>query len=540
MDCDVPLSRRSFLEFMGRGCLGLAGAGLTSRALLAHAEPGVPFTSLAPSKADELRLAQGLEAALVARFRDRVTAAGETFGQDCDFTAFLPLSPGDSGDGLLWVNHEWCVPTFLVSGWEPGKERTRDQVLVEQDSVGGTILRVTRDASGKWKAVPDDPMSRRLTARTRIPFAWSHPIAGAREAVGTLANCSGGVTPWGTILSCEENYHNFYGESDATGKRAKGSELGWEKFFDFPPEHYGWVVEIEPRTGAAKKLVAFGRFAHEGATTTVARDGRAVVYLGDDAEDKCLYKFVSERAGSLERGTLYVADLKRNLWVPLDREKVPALGKRFKTQTELLIRAREAAEIAGGTPLGRPEGIAVDRASGAVFAALTNHKKKGDPFGYLLKIEEAAGDPLALELKWSRFLSGGAETGFACPDNVVFDRKGNLWFTTDMSGKDMHEGPLASFQNNSLFVVPMAGPSAGRALRVATAPTDAELTGPSFTPDGRTLFLSVQHPGERSTAKELTSHWPDGAKARPRSSVVAITGKTLDALCGDTEAKRKT
>lgn len=534
METQSLVSRRDFLEFMGRSCVGLAGAGLLGRIALADATgPRLPFKALSPSKEDKVRLAEGFDYSVVAKLGDPINSAGETFGQDCDFTAFLPV-PGKPNEGLLWVNHEYCAPTFLVSGYRAGMDRTKEQVTTEQSSVGGTWARIRREGEGKpWKFVAGDAANRRLNAHTTIPFAWASPIAGSREAIGTLGNCSGGVTPWGTVLSCEENYHNFYGESDATGKRVKNSELGWEKFFDRPPEHYGWVVETDPKSGSAKKLVALGRFAHEGATTTVAKDGRCVVYLGDDADDRCLYKFISAKRGSLESGTLYVASLGKGEWIALDRAKNSALAKRFKTQTDLLIHTREAAEIAGGTPLERPEGIAIDPNTKAVFAALTNHKPRGNYYGYLLKIEEAGADPLSLKFKSSSFLAGGPQTGFACPDNVVFDRRGNLWFTSDISGKDMHKEPYTAFENNGLFVVPLSGPDAGKAWLVATAPVDAEFTGPSFTPDGRTLFLSVQHPGERSESPDkLTSHWPDGGKALPKSSVIAIGGKSLDALCG--------
>jgi len=116
---------------------------------------------------------------------------------------------------------------------------------------------------------------------------------------------------------------------------------------------------------------------------------------------------------------------------------------------------------------------------------------------------------------------------------MVFDKAGNLWFTSDMSGSLMHQEPYTDFKNNGLFLVPRSGPKAGQVLQVASAPRDAEITGPTFTPDGKTLFLSVQHPGEYSSnLEDLTSHWPDGGTAIPRSAVVAVSGKTLEAIQG--------
>ena len=131
------------------------------------------------------------------------------------------------------------------------------------------------------------------------------------------------------------------------------------------------------------------------------------------------------------------------------------------------------------------------------------------------------------------FLSGGEETGFACPDNLAFDNGGNLWFTSDISGGAMNKGPYVSFKNNGLFVLLRSGENAGEVVQIASAPVDAELTGPFFTPDGKTLFLSVQHPGGQSNSlNELTSHWPDGGDSLPSPSVVTIQGPLLNAIQG--------
>ena len=116
---------------------------------------------------------------------------------------------------------------------------------------------------------------------------------------------------------------------------------------------------------------------------------------------------------------------------------------------------------------------------------------------------------------------------------MAFDTAGNLWFTSDMSGTAMNKAPYKEFKNNGLFLVPRTGPKAGTVMQVASAPSDAEMTGPSFSPDGKTLFLSIQHPGECSkNLEELTSHWPDGGNSIPRSAVVTISGKTLEAIQG--------
>ncbi len=337
------------------------------------------------------------------------------------------------------------------------------------------------------------------------------------------------------MLTCEENYDSFYGEAKygAQGRvREQGSYL-WEKFFPkHEPEHYGWVVEIDPTTGAAQKHVALGRFAHECCTIAELPDKRIVAYSGDDANDECLYKFVSSAPRSLKEGILYVANLEEGKWVPLDWGSSAILQQHFKNQTDVLVRAREAAKHVGGTVLDRPEDIEIDPETGAVLVTLTNNIPKENYHGSILKIEETDGKHDALTFSHSTFLAGGEETGFACPDNMSFDRAGNLWFTSDISGSKIWEGPYASFGNNGLFVVPRKGPQAGEVIQIASAPVHAELTGPWFSPDGKTLFLSVQHPGENSESlSNLSSNWPEGGQAIPKPSVVCIEGELLEKIC---------
>ena len=353
--------------------------------------------------------------------------------------------------------------------------------------------------------------------------------------MGTFANCSGGVTPWGSILTCEENYDSFYGETvheNGKSKRVYNSYYyGWDKHYDNPPEHYGWVVEVNPLTGQARKLIALGRCAHECATMHQTSDGRLVVYTGDDCNDECLYKFIGSKPGSLEEGTLYVANTETGTWISLDYASQPVLQKHFSNQTEVLIRLREAAKLVGGTPLNRPEDIEIDPLTGHVLISLTNNKPKGDYLGSILKIVEDNQDKTSLTFKSDVFLAGGEGNWFACPDNMAFDPKGNLWITSDISGSAVGKGPYEKFGNNGLFLVPAHGPNKGNVLQIASAPVDAEFTGPYFAPDGKTLFLSVQHPGENSASlTELSSNWPNGGNEIPKPSVVAISGKALDEL----------
>jgi secreted PhoX family phosphatase len=299
--------------------------------------------------------------------------------------------------------------------------------------------------------------------------------------------------------------------------------------YPLPPEHYGWVVEIEPKTGKSKKLISLGRCAHECAAVTKAKSGKVVAYTGDDSTNEHLYKFISESENSLEKGKLYVANLARGEWISMDIEDQPLLKEKFKTQTQVQIFAREAAKLLGATPLDRPEDIEFDPLTGDVFVALTNNKQKKNYHGSILRIMEKDNDPGSLKFAHDTFLTGGKKQGFACPDNMVFDKKGNLWFTTDMSGDEIGKNHYEGLGNNGLFVFLRSGSQKGKVIRLANAPVDAEFTGPCFSPDHKTLFLSVQHPGEESPSpQKLTSTWPDNGIPKP--SVITIKGPLLDKI----------
>ena len=510
------MNRREFLQF-----LGVSGvvSSMPMDLLAAKTKNSSRILSLAPSIEDKLITASGMDYKILIRWGDAISPT-HRFGFNNDFIAFHEL---EKNRALLWVNHEYVHPLFIK-----GTERTKENIDAERLEVGGSIIEIKKN-KGEWSFVKNSEYNRRLDALTEIPFAWDEPIKNSNKATGTFAGCAGGKTPWGNFLSCEENYDMFYGDRDSKGTFTT-SWLGWEKVYpDFPPEHYGWVVEVEPKTGKSKKLISLGRFAHECAAVTKAKDGRVVAYSGDDTIDEHFYKFISDSQDSLEKGKLYVANLEKGEWISLDINDQPELKKKFKTQTQVQIFAREAAKIVGATPLDRPEDIEFDPLTGHVLVSLTNNKKKDNFYGSILKIEEQNNDPASLKFTHQTFLAGGPESGFACPDNLAFDLKGNLWFTSDMSGENINLGPYKGFGNNSLFVFLRSGPQAGEVIRVAVAPKDAEFTGPCFSPDYKTLFLSVQHPGELTTdIKNPTSHWPDGDLPKP--SVVMLQGPLLDKI----------
>lgn len=546
------MDRRKFISFLGKASAGalitppfLIGCGSTTTPIAGenvsnsqlNRLKNLKLESIPASKVDDLILTNGMNYHTIIKWGDAINDK-DTFGYNNDFTCFIPLDKTNPKDGLLWVNHEYVNPLY-VSGYNyrnPNTLRTKEQIDKEMYNVGGSIIRI-KEVNGKWEMVFNDPYNRRITAKTPIAFNWDYPICGKDSAIGTLANCSGGITPWNTFLSCEENYDDFYGETVYTENNKsyhkKSKYYQWEDFYQYPPEHYGWVVEINPKDGTAQKHIALGRFAHECCTLYELDDKRIVAYTGDDANDEHLYKFVSSKPSSLKEGTLYVADMVNGKWLPLDWQKQPLLKKRFKDQTEVLIRAREASKVLGATQLNRPEDIEIDPISGNVFVTFTNNKPKNDYHGSIVKIQEDNNEFDSLSFTYSTYKAGGEKNGFSCPDNLSFDLAGNLWITSDMSGSSMNKDdkPYKNFKNNSLFVVPRYGSQEGKVIRVASAPRDAELTGPWFSPNGKTLFLSVQHPGEQTEDKDNpTSKWPFDEDTIPKPAVVAITGDFIEKM----------
>lgn len=558
-------SRRSFLTYLGVGSYAALVSGRPSHAAdfpsRRRGKPPAFFESISPSSADALVVPKGFRAEVVVRWGDMLGSKApdglaERFGFNNDFIAYFPIDAlkggSSSEEGLLWVNHEYPNPLFQ-SGYTPadykaGKKKTPEQITAERLAVGGSVVHVRLDAE-RWKLVANSKFHRRITAGYP-EIALTGPAAGVLKwAVGSLANCSGGRTPWSTAISCEENYPDF------NGTDPKDFCYRWS---DDPKQaidetRYGWMMEVDPYGELPPlKHTALGRFKHENAAVTLGAKGQIVVYMGDDEADQHLYKFVSaepddtkakraERRKRLQEGTLYAADLGKGRWIPLvfttETAKVIqesagyAAAKKLDStfqitnQAELLIHTRIAARALGATPLDRCEDCEVHPRDGSVYVALTNNTRHGNLYGHILRLVENKDDAAAESFQYEIFLAGGPQSGLACPDNLAFDRDGNLWVVCDMSSDKIGSGAYKSFGNNGLFVVPTAGDAAGDAFQFASGPIDAELTGPWFTEDGKTLFLAVQHPGELSPSLDkLTSHWPDGGTAIPRPSVVAIRG----------------
>jgi secreted PhoX family phosphatase len=292
------------------------------------------------------------------------------------------------------------------------------------------------------------------------------------------------------------------------------------------------------------------------------------VYSGDDEMFQFLYRFMSakpvhptDRAANkhlLDDGTLYAArfDEHRLTWLPLVYGRGPLTRKNgFFSQADVVIEARRAAELMGATPMDRPEDVETSPVTGKVYVSLTNNKKRtepnpanprvANPHGHVLELTPpvVAGvtDHGAERYDWDFFLLGGnpkdrthsarahpdvARQGWlSCPDNLAFDPKGRIWIATD--------GMSKVGVSDALYATDCEGPGRALTKRFFAVPRGAEVTGPSFTPDGTTLFVSVQHPGdeEGSTFLAPSTRWPDFRDDMPpRPAVVAIRRKDGGAI----------
>ncbi len=586
------MSRRRFLTFLGVGSAALTagstgvlagcaegqqdgggatnGSGDGDQGSAGGGSSETFFRPIEATDADELVLPEGYRYDIMRSAGDPLSG-DQVYGDHNDYVAYFPidaLEGGDnSGDGILWVNHEYINPMFWsdYTDTEGQTQKTPEQIAREKAGVGGSVIRVRKEGDA-WRFIEDDELNRRVDATTLMdvtgPAAGSAEMQmeGATEVIGTLANCGGGVTPWNTVLTCEENFQDYYGQrTDDQGEPGAGTDdepealelSGTYRWLDDranaqSPEHYGWIVEVDPFDPESKprKHTWLGRVRHENAAIAVSESGKVVVYTGHDENDQCIYKFVSSgtydesnREANFELlsdGMLYVADFANGRWVALDYENNPVFRDNgFRSQADVLVRASEAAALSEeedgdpiGTPLDRCEDIDIHPETGQLYAALTNNTDHGNFYGQILRITEAENNPEAMEFTFEVFAAGGPQTGFASPDNLMFDNDNNLWVVTDISSSSLNDGIYKTFKNNGAFVMPAGidgGVTGSDVFQFASGPVECEVTGPAFTPDGKTLFLAIQHPGEESEApNEPTSRWPNGDI--PKSSVVAITG----------------
>ena len=502
-----------------------------------------PFRAISPTTADDLVLPAGYRYNPVRIYGDEI-APGVRFGYNADYIGYFPIDGLEGGqssvDGLLTVNHEYNN-SLLQYGYTSGP-KLQEHIDLERSTLGISVFRVQRQPDGTWAFIQDshNRMISGLTpCRLTGPAAGTPAVKGATEVIGTVGNCSGGQTPWGTVLSCEENVDD-YGSPITEG----GFGSGWN---NYTKEPNGWVVEVDPYTpgDVPRKHTAMGKFRHENVAIRLSASNRVVAYMGDDAQDSCVYKFISDgtydpanRAANLrllETGKLYAADYGKGKWILVDYDTQQALkdakktdgsGPLFTSQADVLVNAKAAALALKATPTDRPEDIEIHPQTGHVYIAFTNNSRHGNFHGQIVRMVEANNDPEAMSFDWDFLAVGGPQSGFSSPDNLVFDPYGNLWMVTDISSSSVGKGIYKFQGNNSMFFFNTEGPNAGQAIHFASGPVDCELTGPVWTPDGTTLFLSIQHPGEESESLDaLTSHWPNlNGDPMPRPGVVAISG----------------
>ncbi|MFC5694598.1 PhoX family protein [Pseudomonas sp. GCM10022186] len=608
--------------------LAFLGAALPGEALAADADAKgfsfkprsrLPFEAIPTGRADTITVPPGYKATPFIPWGTPITGRYPAFLDDASNSAqdqaeqigmhhdgmhYFPIdarrgSGKNSEHGLLVLNHEYIdAPLLHPNGATlvDGKRVSAEEVRKEINAHGVSVVEIRRNVSGEWEVVPSR-RNRRITAATHMEItgpARGHKLLQTRYSPqgtatrGTQNNCSNGFTPWGTYLTCEENWAGYFATRDADLPRElkryglrNASRFGWETLagdeferFDATrkaadakddyrnePNHFGWIVEIDPfdPDSTPVKHTALGRFAHEGLIFAPVKPGRPVVcYSGDDSQNEYIYKYVSRdkyRPGQangrlLDEGTLYVGRFNADGsgdWLALDLDDrnflkaCQAAGVSFADQGEVLINTRLAADIVGATRMDRPEWGAVNPDNGEVYFTLTNNTARttadaanprpANAYGHIIRWRENSRDHAGQRFDWNIFLLAGpegdsrapngqaltAQNILASPDGLWFDDEGRLWIQTDMSGNQLSAGP---FGNNQMLV---ADPRSGELKRFLVGPLGAEVTGISATPDFRTLFVNIQHPGEGSTGTNLLSTWPDGPGKRPRSSTVVIT-----------------
>jgi uncharacterized protein len=580
---------------------------------------------------------------------------------------------------LLAVNHEATTDQTLSSYFLHANGGTtslpRPPVEVDKETaIHGVSIVEVRKSGAAWDYVKDSAFNRRITALTDVDISGpargnallvtKYAVTGTKTR-GTLNNCGTGKTPWGTFLTGEENWNGYFtrGAADDAARgndksvvslkrygRLQGatSRHGWEsagaddKYArwnnsklgqsangsdDYRNEMngMGYVVEIDPydKTKLAKKRTALGRYAHESAAFGPVAVGKPlVVYMGDDARNEYIYKFVSTALWSasdanasdrmavgdkyLDSGTLYVAKLNSDgtgQWIALtmDSAAIAAYASyQFADLADICVNTRIAADAVGATKMDRPEWCSVNPANGEVYIALTNNSNRrvepsgssqlapsaanpraytdmkgassqaGNPNGHIVRMKEGAAGNAATAFAWDVYLFGAesgasasmvnlsklsADQDFSSPDGLVFSpNTGICWFQTDDGaytdvtncmmlaaipgqvgdgGKVTLSYPKAGGGTLEVDTFVGKAPTADTLKRFLVGPVGSEITGMCETPDGKTMFINIQHPGETTDQANLadpakyTSQWPSnagyGAGKRPRSATIVIT-----------------
>ncbi|NNK16113.1 MAG: DUF839 domain-containing protein, partial [Sulfitobacter sp.] len=266
----------------------------------AHGASRYKFEELTAGNDETHHIADGYDAQILLRWGDPITADApefdvmnqtadaqlKQFGYNNDYVGFTALN--DEGTrGLLCVNHEYTNEEVMFPGL--GRQdrdgfagMTEELVNIEMAAHGGTVVEIAKGEDGKWALVRDSQYNRRITP-LNSEMTISGPAAGhdrmktnadpeGMTVIGTVNNCAGGMTPWGTYLMAEENFHGYFwtdimdvedkpdisGHSDAASKKrygVPGKWYAWGKFHDRwnidkepnEPNRWGWIVEVDPR-----------------------------------------------------------------------------------------------------------------------------------------------------------------------------------------------------------------------------------------------------------------------------------------------------
>lgn len=592
---DRAQSRRSFMK----SAVKFGSAAFVMSVWQAHASkaaglPNFDFEPVATNTLDTVTVPRGYSWRPLIKWGDPLWSDGVPFDDESRGTAHSQARGfGDNNDGMaiftiedrtiLAINNEYTNRGVIYGNRKDGLPETADDILKGKMAHGVSIVEIS-EKDGTWVPVIDSTFNRRVTAET--PCDVTGPARGhewlstnddptGTRALGTFNNCGSGVTPWGTYLTCEENFNGYFSSSDpfhepsdafkryGVGNKDRG--YAWAKTdarFDISkhpnePNRFGYVVEIDPLdpTSTPKKHTALGRFKHENAELVLSSDNRVVVYMGDDERGEFLYKFVSaapyvvgdDPSGLLNEGTLYAANFNDDMtggWVALTPE---ATG--LASAAEICVHTRIAASAVGATTMDRPEWVAAHPDKPEVYVALTNNTSRGrkpnrggdemvlngpnpraeNKYGQILRWRPDGHDHGADTFTWDLYVMAGnpalhrgpdagssnldAGNMFNSPDGLGFDSQGRLWIQTD--GKYSNKGAFAGHGNNQMLV---GDPRSGEIRRFMVGPNECEITGLCWSPDKRTMFVGIQHPGERGN-----SHFPDGGTSVPRSCVIAVT-----------------
>lgn len=596
------VSRRGFIKKGGMAAAAIATQACTPVSVKKEgiSPPGLCFEEVEHTIGETLRVPNGYEAQVLLRWGDPLFSDAPEFdpfsqseesqlqqaGYNCDYVGFLPLPLGskNSTHGLLVINHEYTIPSLMFPGAPMEDQLTLEQIKIEEASLGLSVVEIKLEHH-QWKVVLDSKFNRRITPNT--PMHMTGPCAGNKRLfsltskdginmLGTYGNCAGGLTPWGTVLTGEENIDEFFSgniEQCAefsnykrmtfdTSNKYWGTKIPRWNLDKNPNEgmHGGWIVEIDPYdpNSTPKKRSALGRFKHEGANIFVNKDQHVVAYSGDDEQFEYIYRFVSDKKYKsndrahnltlLDSGTLSVAKFHDNgklSWLPLIYGKGPLTEKNgFTSQADVCFDARFAADLVGATPMDRPEDVDIAQDTGHVYAMLTNNIARSNEqvdaanprphnsFGQIIEFWPEEGDHTSHEFNWDLFVLAGnpantvtayhqdiSEKGwFSCPDNCTFDTLGNIWVSTD--------GAEKAGVSDGVWAMPTSGKYKALSKRFLNTPVGSELCGPCFTPSNQDFFCAVQHPAQGSTFDSPSTRWPDFDESLPpRPSVVVVRKK---------------